>query len=169
MATPVHDDHAPRRSGIRHASDAGAYRGFEETSGIRIALTLALMSERQADADKDEYTADAAVEPSLEGGAWREAGAEARRRPGDNEIPYRTVAVNAVADAARMADKPRAAAHMCTSVPAPMPSAATAPERQPWVELRPTMYSVSGPGVIFNSRPESTNSQRSCVPNMITS
>ena len=39
--------------------------------------------------------------------------------------------VNAVADAASNADNPRAAAKMCTKQPLPMPSAATAPPRQP--------------------------------------
>ena len=38
---------------------------------------------------------------------------------------------------------------------------ATAPARAPWVELRPTMYSVSGPGVMLSSNPDRTNSQRS--------
>ena len=47
--------------------------------------------------------------------------------------------VNAVADAARTADKPSAAAQTCTRAPAPIPRAATAPAGQPWVELRPTM------------------------------
>jgi len=47
--------------------------------------------------------------------------------------------VNALAEAARRAESPTAAAPMCTKIPAPMPSAATAPARQPCVVLRPTM------------------------------
>jgi hypothetical protein len=51
------------------------------------------MSERQADADEYEDAADATIEPSLEGGAWGEAAADARRRPGDPKIPYRAVEI----------------------------------------------------------------------------
>ncbi len=79
--------------------------------------------------------------------------------------PTNFTAVNAVADAARMAESPRDAAAMCTNVPAAMLSTATAPARQPWLELRLTMYKVSGPGVRLSRRPETTNNQRSCVPN----
>src|ERR1700683_4103719 len=74
--------------------------------------------------------------------------------------PMSFTAVKAVADAARSADRPRAAAQTCTRAPVPIPSAATAPALQPWVELRPTMYRVSGPGVILSRSPASTNNQR---------
>ena len=69
--------------------------------------------------------------------------------------------VNAVAEAASMADSPSAAATMWTTHPAATPSAAAAPARQPCVELRPMMYNISGPGVIFSSTPAVTNSRKS--------
>jgi hypothetical protein len=42
-----------------------------------------------------------------------------------------------------------------------MPSAATIPALTPCAELRPTMYSVSGPGVTLSSSPETTKSHKS--------
>ena len=49
------------------------------------------------------------------------------------------VDVKAVAEVARMADRPRAAAKTCTKHPVPTPSAATAPLRQPRDAPRLTM------------------------------
>ena len=46
---------------------------------------------------------------------------------------------NAVADAARIAETPAAAAAMCTSVPVCTPSIDTSPARRPWSMLRATM------------------------------
>ena len=69
--------------------------------------------------------------------------------------------MNAVAEVASRADIPSAAARMCTQVPAPMPSAAAEPARQPWVALRAMISSESGPGAMFRSRPEMTNKARS--------
>jgi hypothetical protein len=66
---------------------------------------------------------------------------------------------NAVADAATIADKPSAAANVCTTVPALTPSADAIPTRRPWPMLRPRMYSVSWPGVMLSSTADSTNSQ----------
>jgi hypothetical protein len=73
---------------------------------------------------------------------------------------------NAVAEAARMADRPSAAAAMCTKQPAPMPSAAAAPADAPCVVLRPMTYNKSGPGVMLSSRPAMTNKVKSWIPSM---
>jgi len=43
----------------------------------------------------------------------------------------------------------------------PMPRAAALPARQPWVALRVMMSSESGPGMMFSSRPLTTNNARS--------
>ncbi len=83
--------------------------------------------------------------------------------------PTHFSSVNAVADAASSADNPSAAAKMCTKQPAPMPSAAIAPPRQPWLVERLTMYSVSGPGEMFSNSPDTTNNARSCTPNIFQS
>ena len=66
---------------------------------------------------------------------------------------------NAVADVARIADSPSAAANVWTRVPALTPSAAATPTRRPCAMLRPRMYSVSWPGARFRRIAEATNSQ----------
>jgi len=60
-------------------------------------------------------------------GAWR-AGGDQRY----------VITAKAPDEAARRADRPAAAAPMCMKMPAPIPSAATVPARQPCVLLRPT-------------------------------
>lgn len=76
--------------------------------------------------------------------------------------------VKAVAEVASKADKPRAAAMICTRVPAPIPSAAADPARQPCVALRVMIRMESGPGAILSKMPAMMNWMRSCVPNIDT-
>src|ERR1700688_1947203 len=54
---------------------------------------LTIVSQRQPNADKYEDSSDAAIEPLFEGVAGREPDADARRRPGDEQIPYRAVEI----------------------------------------------------------------------------
>ena len=70
-----------------------------------------------------------------------------------------------MADVAKIADKPKAAAKICTKVPLAIPQAAVEPALKPWEALRPMMYKESGPGMMFNMMPEMTNSQSSLIPN----
>src|SRR5579862_4308623 len=53
------------------------------------------------------------------------------------------------------------------TLPDTMPATESSPARRPCDTLRPTMYSVSCPGVTFRRRPLATNSARFCVPNMV--
>ena len=45
----------------------------------------------------------------------------------------------AVADVASIADRPAAAASVCTTQPLPIPSAEATPTRRPWAMLEPRM------------------------------
>src|SRR5450631_1030858 len=54
---------------------------------------LTIVSQRQPDSHKYKYSPDAAIEPLFEGVAGREPDADARRRPGDEQIPYRAVEI----------------------------------------------------------------------------
>src|ERR1700730_12780379 len=56
-------------------------------------------------------------------------------------------AANAHADAARTADRPKAARNVWIRSPDPMPRPDTTPARRPWAMLRARIYIVSGPGV----------------------
>ncbi|MNJ52730.1 hypothetical protein D3C77_480800 [compost metagenome] len=76
---------------------------------------------------------------------------------------------NSSAEALSTADSPSAAASTCTMVPVPMPSAATEPARQPCEPLRSMMSRESGPGIMFNSRPDTINNARSWIPNIHSS
>ena len=83
--------------------------------------------------------------------------------------PVILIIVKAIAEVARMADKPKAAANICTKVPVPMPKAATDPALKPCPALRPIMYKESGPGIILRTIPETINNQRSVTPNIAIS
>src|ERR1700682_2227613 len=56
-------------------------------------ISLTITRQRQADADKYENRTDAAIEPYLQAVACAEPAADARRRPGDDQIPYRAVEI----------------------------------------------------------------------------
>ncbi|KGS91892.1 putative hemagglutinin domain protein [Burkholderia pseudomallei MSHR7498] len=74
--------------------------------------------------------------------------------------------MNAVADAASTAVRPKAHASTCTQQPAEMPSADMRPAPRPCATLRPTMYAVSGPGVMFSRKTAAMNKPRWVMPNM---
>ncbi|MNJ61012.1 hypothetical protein D3C77_567790 [compost metagenome] len=76
---------------------------------------------------------------------------------------------NSSAEVLSRADSPRAAASTCTMVPVPIPSAATEPARQPCEPLRNMMSRESGPGIMFNSKPDTINNARSWIPNIHSS
>lgn len=80
--------------------------------------------------------------------------------------PIALTRINAVAEVARIADSPNAAARICTKVPLPTPNAAIEPARKPWLALLPIMYSESGPGSMLRIIPDTTNNQRFSIPNM---
>ena len=75
--------------------------------------------------------------------------------------------VDAVLDAAKIADNPKAAAKICTKVPAPTPNEATIPARVPWLALRLAIKIKSWPGTKLRAMPDTINNQRSWVPSML--
>ena len=65
--------------------------------------------------------------------------------------------LNAAADVARSTESPAAAASVCTTQPAVMPSVAATPARNPPAAPRAAMYAMSGPGVTLSSNPAAMN------------